>query len=185
MKQVGLILVTIFVLSSGVQAENSITLSYSPNSISRAMDLAVSGSYLDYLYAQESGQMNSEYKGYKQADSLKLKNPNTALFYAAVPGFIVHGAGHFYAGKSETGIILFTTGVIGGVMIASGAINTGWAEGWSTTESSERKGQALLITGGVLFLGSWLYDMIGAPLSISNKNEKILEKQRGLKFSII
>jgi len=49
-------------------------------------------------------------------DSIKLKDPNKAIFYSFIPGIIVHGSGHFYVGKTKTGFLLL------GAEVASAAI---------------------------------------------------------------
>ena len=161
-----------------VQAETTLVTYNSPKSISQAMDFAIKSNSLTYVYAQEPGRIDSINKAYTRPDSLKLQNPNTALFYAAVPGFFLHGMGHFYAKKPITGTILFGVEMLSLVFGFRSAIR-GMAE---NVDYNEEVDAFFSVT---LFLGSWIYDMIGAPLSISNKNEKILEKQRGLKFSII
>jgi hypothetical protein len=63
-----------------------------------------------------------------RADSLKLKNPNMALFYAVIPGIIVHGSGHFYAGKTTIGAALLGSELVGGALAFVGAVGKGMSE---------------------------------------------------------
>jgi hypothetical protein len=51
------------------------------------------------------------------------------------------------------------------------------------TGSTENQGRDAVIAI-ILFFGSWAYDLIGAPLTISNENERILEKQAALQHGI-
>lgn len=161
-------LVFLFALPSISQAENTLVFSDSSKPILQAMELSLKSNSLSYLYAMQSEKENSTYEEYKQSDTLKLKNPNTALFYAAVPGFLIHGAGHFYAGKSKTGIILLATGTVGGIMIVAGGIGAGLPEGSNNT------GPVItILSGGFLFFGSWFYDMFKAPKIVKEQNEQI------------
>ncbi|MCJ7497692.1 MAG: hypothetical protein MUO78_06115, partial [candidate division Zixibacteria bacterium] len=123
------------------------------------------------LYTQGSSRTDSNYKAYTQPDSLKLKNPNTALFYAAIPGFFVHGAGHFYANKPEIGSLLFISGMLGlGVYLKGSMTGLG--------ENAKTNGGTLMATGAILFLGSWIYDMIKAPQIIEEQNNRLLYKNK-------
>ena len=113
----------------------------------------------------------------KRSDSLKLKDPNIAILYAVVPGIVVHGAGHFYAGKRTTATILFASGFIGGSFVFIGGL-TGLEK-----SSPTKIGYMLIITGAVLFTGSWTYDLIGAPIAVKKENQKLLgKKSANLKF---
>jgi hypothetical protein len=114
-------------------------------------------------------QQNEDSNMVRSLDTLKLKDPNMALFYAVVPGFVVHGAGHFYAEAKTTGWIL-----IGGEVISLGlltyAIGVGIGE---STNGSSSNGDAEIagIIGGTLFVSTWICDMIGAPLAVQRYNE--------------
>ncbi|MDP3024481.1 MAG: hypothetical protein Q8O10_03000 [candidate division Zixibacteria bacterium] len=169
------IFVCLFALSSIGQGQSNLTVSYSPLCITKAMDFAVRSNYSGYLYTQGSSQIDSIYKENKQPDSLKLRNPNTALFYAAVPGFFVHGAGHFYAGKTKTGIALLGVEIIS-VGLLFRYVLTDFAASMDGGTGGEPE-TIVGVIGGTLFVGSWIYDIIGAPLTIDRENEKILEKK--------
>ncbi len=108
-------------------------------------------------------------------DSLKLRNPYMAIFYSFVPGIIVHGSGHFYAGDARTGTRLLGAEAAGGLLIVGGFF-LGLA-GVQTTA-----GFAVL-SGAVLFVGSWVYDVVRSPLVVQKQNRELLESKQGqLKF---
>lgn len=106
-----------------------------------------------------------------------------AFGIALVPGAIIHGAGHFYAGKIGTGFVLLGcefvgTGLIGGGMIS--LIEKGIIKG----ESGE-PGVMMMEAGLVLFAGSWIYDIIGSPIVVMKTNKDLLQgKHIGLKLQI-
>ena len=105
--------------------------------------------------------------------SRKLKDPGKALLYALVPGLVVHGAGHFYAGKTKTGAVLLGSELVGGTIFSIGVVG----KGMSQLEGGEpwKYGDVFMAFGGVLFVGSWIYDVIGAPLAVQRENQKLLE----------
>lgn len=129
--------------------------------------------YSALLFSQ---QISDSTKG-GRIDSIRFKDPNMALFYAAVPGLIIHGAGHFYARKTGTGFILLGCELIGSTLIVGGSL-TGWG-----SPSPSRGGFAVALTGGLIFFGSWIYDMVKSPTIIEKQNEEMLKKRNmGLKF---
>lgn len=167
------VLVVLFILCDIVQTENTITFSDSNKGIVQAMELSLKSNPLSYLYAQGNSRIDTIYKANTQPDSLKLKDPREALFYAALPGFFVHGAGHFYAGKSTAGAILLTTEIA-----SFGLIFYSMVRGLGEMESGDSDTPGLLAFGAVtLFIGSWIYDMIFAPMSVVHQNERILQRK--------
>lgn len=145
-------------------------------SILHSMDLAMSrGSFTD-LYTQGQSRIDSSYKEQTRPDSLRLKNPDIALLIAILPGSVVHGAGHFYAGKPLTGVALLGLEIIGTGLVFFGAV-----EGLGEAMEGGSKGnpEGTILIGFSLFLFSWIYDIIGAPLTIAKENERILQKQAG------
>jgi hypothetical protein len=113
------------------------------------------------------------------ADSIKLRDPNYAIFVALVPGAVVHGAGHFYAGKVRTGFIL-----LGCELVGAGLVYLGGVTGVESGEPSSG-GKVAMATGVTLFYGSWAYDLVFAPLSIKKRNEELLlGKHTHLEFRI-
>jgi len=111
------------------------------------------------------------------SDSLKLKNPNLALAYAVIPGFIVHGAGHFYAGRRTTGIVLLASELVGCTFFTVGALDQAVSQLEGAHSSDGVSGEGLVVIGAILFVGSWTYDIIGAPLAVQKYNAALLAKE--------
>jgi TM2 domain-containing membrane protein YozV len=132
-----------------------------------SLDLALDGSSR-FLLAQ---QMEDSIRVHT-SDSLKLKDPNMALLYAVVPGVVVHGSGHFYAGKTGTGAVLLGAGVVGGAVFFIGGVG----KGFSQMEGGEawKYGDVLMVFGAVLFVGSWIYDLVGAPHAVQRQNRELM-----------
>lgn len=133
--------------------------------------------HLNLLFAQ---QTNDSAK-VANFDSRKLKNPWVAFGIALVPGSIVHGAGHFYAGKIGTGFVL-----LGSELVGTGLIVVGLVGGVETITGEPREGWVIeLEVGLVLFVGSWIYDIIGSPIVVMKSNKDLLQrKHSGLKIQI-
>jgi len=113
--------------------------------------------------------------GVERTNSTKLKNPNMAIFYAVVPGFLVHGAGHFYAGEKTTGWMLVAgEGLSLGMMTY--AVGAGFAEAMGGSDSSNDD-DMIGIAGAILFISNWVYDLAGSPVAVQKRNRKILEKK--------
>jgi hypothetical protein len=110
----------------------------------------------------------------KRSRIIKPKDPNKALLYAIIPGFIVHGAGHFYAGEKTTGWIL-VAGEALSLSLLTYSIGVGIGE---STNGSTSNGEAEIIGifAGTLFLGSWVYDLIGAPKAVQ-RNRKLFDQK--------
>lgn len=102
-------------------------------------------------------------------EKLGLKSPSAAIFLALVPGFIIHGLGHYYAGYPRTGnVLLITEG--------SSFVFFFLAFGLALDDSDSIDTAGVLAVGAFFgFLGSWAYDIIGAPLVIRKNNKKVLE----------
>lgn len=106
------------------------------------------------------------------APSSQDPNPGMAATLALVPGIAVHGAGHFYAGRPLAGAALVAVELgslylayLGSTQISS-AVNSGVGDADSANfgDSEEfSRGLGLVVTGTALFLGSWLFDLSGAP----------------------
>jgi hypothetical protein len=123
--------------------------------------------YSGLLFAQE---MEDSVKA-ESLDSVKLRDPRMAVLCAIIPGVLVHGAGHSYAGQHTTGAILLGSEVIGGSLLFIGGLS-----GLEKT-SATMTGALLMLAGGVLFVGSWAYDLVGAPAAVNKENEKLLGKK--------
>ncbi len=103
--------------------------------------------------------------------SFKLKSPYMAVFYSVIPGTVLHGAGHVYAGKIGTGLALFGAELAGLGLMSAGAI-----AGFGEEESSDR-GETAGFVGLVLFFGSWVYDLIESPVAVNKRNARLLEQK--------
>jgi hypothetical protein len=104
----------------------------------------------------------------------QVPNPRTAATLALAPGVVLHGSGHFYAGRPLTGAALVAvelgslymmyrggTGISDAV--ASGVTDENSPNFGNTAELSNSIG--LAVGGLALFLASWFYDLSGAPVA--------------------
>ena len=112
----------------------------------------------------------------REANTIKAKEPYKAFLYALVPGAVLHGAGHFYAGKTGTGFLLVGSELVGATLMIAGS-GRGWGRGYLTTEDV-----AMELVGGALFFGSWLYDIVRSPLIVDKENQQLKESQADLRF---
>ena len=170
-----LIFLSFFAFARMLQAETSPLGSDSPVNISHEMNLALTANTLDSSVVGETVWADSASRKAAEAKPIKLKSPTTALIIAIVPGSVVHGAGHFYAGKTRTAIGLFGAGIVGAGLTLTGALENIF-EGMEGSENKDGADAALIIGLG-LFAGSWIYDIIGAPHAVKNQNDKILGKK--------
>ena len=170
--RIGLILLLIGFGSDSAHASTSHLQTYVSTSGSLILQQEKSSSF---FFAQ---QMEDSIK-VGDVDSIKLKDPNKAIFYAFIPGIIVHGAGHFYAGERTTGFLLLGSELVGATLILGGT-STGWGR-----SSPTRKGFTVALIGGTLFFGSWIYDIVKSPLVVQKQNQKLLQANHTqLKFEI-
>jgi hypothetical protein len=136
------------------------TLVLNPNSISSTF--AQHTASPSALHVQDSNRV-------VVLNSLKLKNPNMALFYAVIPGVVFHGSGHVYAGKIPTAITLFGCELLGAGVAMLGAL--------SQIEGPNETGENTVLIGSVIFWGTWIYDFVGSPLAVNSHNRKMLEQK--------
>jgi hypothetical protein len=109
-----------------------------------------------------------------KVDSLKLsklKSPWIAFGIALVPGAIGHGLGHFYAGKNRTAGLLFGAEVAGGFLLYISSLSAFGGPPY------QNETDLMALTGIILFAGSWVYDVIGSPIAVKKKNQKLLGKR--------
>ena len=94
-----------------------------------------------------------------------------AATLAVAPGVIVHGSGHFYAGRPLTGALLLAAEAAGVYLAYQGAMdvfdlveNVDF-ETLDNYEGTARlsRGVGMAAGGVLLFLTSWFYDISGAP----------------------
>lgn len=146
--------------------------------------------YSPFLFSQQTKDTSRD----NTRESFKLKDPRLAVFYSFIPGIVIHGAGHFYAGKLGTGLLLFGSEIVGEGLFLLGAIGVGVSQ-IDNPDSTWQTGYVLMTTGSVLFLGSWVYDIIGSPLAVQKRNRELLKrtntelkfqlKDRGLRLAIV
>lgn len=171
---VSAILFILLALSNIAQAGNNLTVSYSPTNITRSMDVAVRSNSLDYLYAQEPLANDTIYKKANETKPAKLKSPTTALVIALVPGAVVHGAGHFYAGKTKTAIGLFGAEILGAGLTGLGLLGSLRGD---TGGEGGGGGEVVIALGLGFFFSSWIYDIVESPSVIKRQNDQTPEKK--------
>ena len=123
------------------------------------------GAFQDQALLASNGDSYSRNAYYPE-----YKSESKATMLALFPGFFIHGMGHFYAEDLLTGSILL------GVEIVSIPIFRAWIKNTlndNRHDDSSDSGNALLLTGIVLFLGSWVYDFAHADAAVRNYNKKI------------
>jgi len=154
------------------QSKSSLYVNRSNFEIVEMMQASMVTGSLDYLLTQgEVNESTSHTRIY--SDSLKLKDPNTAAFYALVPGFFVHGAGHFYAGRSKTGALLFGIEMLSGLSLYLFALSN-----LPNGEPDDTRRAAYVSVAAGLFLGSWYYDIMKSPHAVKEYNEKLRTKTK-------
>jgi hypothetical protein len=133
--------------------------------------------YSGLLFAQ---QMEDSVKA-ESLDSIKLRDPRMAALYAIMPGMLVHGSGHFYAGEKTTGWVLVAGEILSLAMLTySIGVGIGKSTDGATSNGSS---EVVGVVGVALFMGTWIYDVIGAPLAVEKQNRKLHEKKSAnLKF---
>ncbi|MGB8657847.1 MAG: hypothetical protein WCE90_08710 [Candidatus Zixiibacteriota bacterium] len=127
---------------------------------------SVQPEHSQFLLAQQTQDSTAT----KKTASLKTKSPYMAIFYSVIPGVAIHGAGHIYAGKTGTGLRLLGCELLGGGLLFMGGL-IGLGSGVPSAG-----GENVQLVGFCLFLGSWVYDVIGAPLAVQKQNEVLLQR---------
>jgi len=169
-----ILFILIILLSDTVLAGNNLSVSYSPLNITQAMDLAVRNNSLYYLSAEETIASDMIDNKATVPKTGKLKSPTAALVIALVPGAVVHGAGHFYAGKTKTAIGLFGAEILGAGLTGLGLL--GSLRGDTGGEGGEG-GEVVIALGLGFFFGSWIYDIVESPSVIKRQNDQTSEKK--------
>ncbi len=103
-----------------------------------------------------------------KGDIKKNKDPMAAFFWALFPGAIVHGLGHHYAGHTNAFVGLLCLEGLAIVGIAASDVDFFAIDGPSISDE-----QAFI--GGVGFIvlfGTWIYDIIAAPVLCMRDNQK-------------
>jgi hypothetical protein len=118
-----------------------------------------------------SRQTGDSTRLHRAPSPLKLKSPYMAAFYSVIPGAVVHGCGHIYAGEGNTGVLLLGLEFTGGVLLFLGF--------QSSFGGASHQGDADMLgfAGLFLFAGSWVYDMVGSPIAVVRRNRYIRETE--------
>ena len=134
---------------------------------SDSTDVAWDGpsSFLVAQHREDSIIVNREVYG-------KQKDPGKALVYALVPGLVVHGAGHFYAGDKTAGWVLAGGEILGLCLIAYYLGVRNEQKPMESTLNDEA--ETIGYFGVGLFVGTWIYDVIGAPVAVQRENREFL-----------
>ncbi len=115
----------------------------------------------EYYFSLMDYKTNNMREKRQIKETRENKSPEKARYIAAVPGFLIHGLGHIYAGDYNTGGLLFTLEGVGILMIMSPFLTDGFD-------------YILLVMlgGGLLFWGTYIWDFIGAPKAAEKYNKK-------------
>jgi len=104
-------------------------------------------------------------------------SPDIAFQKALFPGFITHGAGHFYAKENNTGMSLMSAEIVSVILMGIGVQQLLTPE----RESGDHNVPAVMFyTGAGAFLLSWAYDIIFSPDAVrryNSSNTFILSEQ--------
>lgn len=136
----------------------------------KMMHFNIKDNSLRYFYAQQSTPVDTMRINTRTAPKIKKRSATAAFLIALVPGSVVHGAGHFYAGKPKTGFVLFGTEIVGIGLFMGGALSG------LPGNVREDAGETIGFVGFSLFMFSWVYDIIVAPTEAKKHNQKPLEK---------
>jgi hypothetical protein len=99
-------------------------------------------------------------------------SPATASALAVFPGIILHGSGHFYAGRPWVGTALALTEAVSlyciyrgylDIQAGSEEVDLSGSSSYSGNSEQVSRGIGLAVGGTLLFFTSWLFDVTGAP----------------------
>jgi len=101
----------------------------------------------------------------------KRKNPTLAFGLAFVPGFFIHGLGHYYLGDNDTAAMLTAAELFSLLTLY---ISMGLGIGSTTNGNNGSTGfyKVIAAFSTAIFFGSWIYDFIGAPIKAIKMNQK-------------
>lgn len=113
-------------------------------------------------------------KNTKSEDSNPQKlDPNVAFKRALFPGIIFHGSGHQYIGESGNGFLLTMTGLGSVALIIVGASELAFDEKSETDSIGDLYTKSDFGFWGInLFMGTWLFDIIAAPIKAKKYNDR-------------
>jgi hypothetical protein len=95
-----------------------------------------------------------------------IESPAATFAIAFIPGFFVHGLGHYYIGDNRKGNVILATEGVSILLFLTGAA-AGLTNTFANDDNPDPEpyliDDILAYSGGALFLGSWAYDFIDAP----------------------
>jgi hypothetical protein len=112
-----------------------------------------------------------------EQDSFEVKcshmhNPYTTLLISFVPGLALHGAGHYYIGEKNTAYLLLGVEALSILTYTLAlAAGSGNPEGGVSDQTKERS-EVVMGIGAAVFVGTWLYDVVGAQVTLSHKRRQ-------------
>ncbi|NIR62594.1 MAG: hypothetical protein GWO41_03985 [candidate division Zixibacteria bacterium] len=125
-------------------------------------------SYWD-LFLEKRGKDSTRPEIEKQAESTSEYKADLGVgyFMAVVPGFVVHGAGNFYGGRTGTGLTLLSLEIVS----IYGILRTE-LHGWMGNTNSQDEKYGFIKVGSImLFFGTWIYDILTVDSAIKDKYE--------------
>jgi len=121
--------------------------------------------------------LSDQHREFERLD-IEKKNPYLALFIAVVPGSVIHGLGHAYIEDSRTFKILFITEL---VSIPVAYFSAAMAYGDAMSEGNQFPlAEPVGLIAVVAFFGTWIYDIVAAPLKARSL---IIKKSSAFRFS--
>jgi hypothetical protein len=108
------------------------------------------------------------------------RSPTAAFGLSLVPGSLIHGIGHRYAGRHRTAGRLFLAEIFGLALMSMDHPTGDITKRISDQEGSTQSGGDLQSLGRVLFFGSWLYDISASPDAVRRINRR--RAQEGLEL---
>lgn len=97
-------------------------------------------------------------QGYAQRPEDEIPGSLRATLLALGPGLVVHGLGHFSIDEDRTGVILMLTELTALLLLVGGAvIDSATNDSASVAAATD----AMTHAGLILFVGSWIVDIIG------------------------
>lgn len=117
-----------------------------------------------------------EEAGYIFSDVSVSRKRSTALIIAAMPGLLLHGAGHLYLNETETAIVLMSMELAGLGLLAFGAGLPWLTQGQVASAGLSRQA---FYSGMGLIISSYILDVIGVTRSLDQLAYATPEQRRG------
>jgi hypothetical protein len=92
------------------------------------------------------------------------KSPGAAFALALIPGFAIHGLGHYYIGDKGTGMAISFSEFLSVFFIASHMVGD--------DENSGKKHDRLIGLGTIMFFVPWAYDFVASPIKANIMNKQ-------------